>query len=162
MARHTFFSFQYERDIFRCNTVRNSWVTQDRVAAGFWDNSLWENAKQRGHDAIAKMILEGLYNTSVTVVLIGSETANREWINFEIIESSKRGNGLLGVYIHNIKSINGYTDTKGQNPFDYIFFNNNGTKTWFNTLYPTYDYVYDDGYHKLGDWIETAATKAGR
>lgn len=160
MARHTFFAFHYERDIFRCNCVRNSWITQDRIAAGFWDNSLWEKAKQSGHDALSKMILEGLYNTSVTVVLIGSETANREWINFEIKESYKRGNGLLGVYIHNIKSINGLPDPKGRNPFDFIYFEN--PRTYFSSLYPTYDYVNDDGYNHLGEWIESAARKAGK
>jgi hypothetical protein len=54
-------------------------------------------------------------------VLIGSQTANRPWINYEIIESVKRGNGLLAIYIHNVKDLNGHTDFRGQNPFDYIF-----------------------------------------
>ena len=35
MPRRTFFCFHYEKDISRCNVVRNSWVTQDREAAGF-------------------------------------------------------------------------------------------------------------------------------
>ena len=47
MARRVFFSFHYERDIWRANVVRNSWVTQDREAAGFWDASLWEEAKKK-------------------------------------------------------------------------------------------------------------------
>ena len=162
MARHTFFSFHYERDIFRCNVVRNSWLTQERIAAGFWDNSLWEKAKEQGSKAISQMILKGLQNTSVTVVLIGAETANREWINFEIIESYKRGNGLLGVFIHNITDIYGKTDIKGQNPFDYVYLENNGSRTWFNSLYPVYDYVLGNGFQNLGSWIELAAKQAGK
>ena len=41
MARHTFFSFYYERDVWRAGQVRNSWVTKDRDAAGFWDKAKW-------------------------------------------------------------------------------------------------------------------------
>ena len=48
MARRVFFSFHYERDIWRVNVVRNSWLTKGREAAGFWDASLWEEAKKKG------------------------------------------------------------------------------------------------------------------
>jgi hypothetical protein len=163
MARRTFFSFHYDRDIWRANVVRNSWVTKDREAAGFWDASLWEEAKIKGDESIKTMILDGLKNTSVTVVLIGAETANRQWINYEIIESYKCKNGLLGLYIHNIKDIYGHTDTKGNNPFDYLHIEKSlGTKTYLSSLYPCYDYVNDNGYLNLGDWINNAAQQAGR
>jgi MTH538 TIR-like domain (DUF1863) len=47
MARRVFFSFHYERDIWRASIVRNSWVTKpDRQAAGFFDASIWEEAKK--------------------------------------------------------------------------------------------------------------------
>ena len=35
MARRVFFSFHYDNDITRSMTVRNSWVTQGKEAAGF-------------------------------------------------------------------------------------------------------------------------------
>ena len=39
MARKTFFSFHFERDI-SASQVRNSWVTEkDREDAGFWDKA---------------------------------------------------------------------------------------------------------------------------
>jgi len=45
MVRRVFFSFHYERDIWRANIVRNSWVTKpDREAAGFVDATVWEKA----------------------------------------------------------------------------------------------------------------------
>ncbi len=87
MARHVFFSFHYQRDIWRANVVRNSWVTQDREAAGFWDESLWEEAQKKGDAAIKRMIDEGLKNTSVTVVLIGAETSGRKYVRYELQES---------------------------------------------------------------------------
>lgn len=162
MVRRTFFSFHYDRDIWRSSIVRNSWLTQDREAAGFWDASLWEEAKRRGDEAIRRLIDNGLKNTSVTVVLIGSQTAGRNWINYEIIESYNKKNGLLGVYIHNIRDSSRNIDSKGRNPFDYVYIGRGENKTLFSQLYPTYDYVNDDGYNNLGYWIERAAQKAGR
>jgi len=162
MVRRTFFSFHYERDNWRSSIVRNSWVTQDREAAGFWDASLWEDAKKKGSEALKKLIQQGLKNTSVTVVLIGNKTAERRWVKYEIIESHNKSKGLLGVYIHNIRDRDRYRDNKGLNPFDSIYIEEGARKTYFSRLYPTYDYINDDGYNNLGNWIEKAATKAGR
>ncbi len=36
--------------------------------------------------------------TSVTCVLIGSQTANSRWVKYEIEQSIEKGNGLLGIY----------------------------------------------------------------
>jgi hypothetical protein len=163
MARRTFFSFHYERDIWRANVVRNCWVTQDRQAAGFFDASLWEEAKKKSTSAIHSMILEGLRNTSVTAVLIGAETANRDYINFEIIESHKRANGLFGVYIANINNQRGESDTPGANPFDFCWLNNpDGTRTYFSRLYPVYWWYTGEGHKNFGTWVEKAAKTAGR
>lgn len=134
MVRRTFFSFHYDRDIWRSSIVRNSWLTQDREAAGFWDASLWEEAKRKGDEALKKLIQQGLKNTSVTVVLIGNETAERKWVNYEIKESYSKGNGLLGVFIHNIRDSNRYRDNKGRNPFDSIYIGQGANKTFFSRL----------------------------
>ena len=56
-------------------------------------------SKEKNDDAIKRMIDKGLEGTSVTVVLIGKETSDRKWVRYEIKESYKKGNGLLGVYI---------------------------------------------------------------
>src|SRR6185312_11164673 len=103
MARHTFFSFHYERDVWRAGQIRNSWVTKDRDAVGFWDSASWEAVKKKGDAAIRNWIDEQLVGTSVTVVLIGTETSTREYVGYEITESHSRGNGILGIYIHNMK-----------------------------------------------------------
>lgn len=160
MARRTFFSFHFERDVWRAGQVRNSWVTKaDREASGFWDAAKWEEVKKKGEEAIQKWIDDQLNGTSVTVVLIGAETSTRKYVDYEILQSHKKGNGLLGVYIHNMKDSNSKTDIKGNNPFDkWTFKDSSGN---FIT-YPTYDWVNNDGRDNLGTWIETAAKKAGR
>jgi MTH538 TIR-like domain (DUF1863) len=159
MARRTFFSFHFERDSWRAAQVRNSWVTQDRNAAGFWDAAAWEEVKKKGDAAIKKWIDDQLNGTSVTVVLIGNETSSRQYVGYEITESHKKGNGMLGIYIHNLKDANSKTDVKGANPFNnWQFTNSQGAVV----TYPVYDWVADDGYKNMGSWIEAAAKKAGR
>ena len=162
MVRRVFFSFHYERDIWRANVVRNSWVTQDRESAGFWDASLWEEAKKKGNEAIKRMIDNGLEGTSVTIVLIGAETSERDWVKYEIKKSHERGNGLLGVYIHNVKDKYSYSDTKGDNPFDYFYIEQDGKRVYLSEIYPTYDWINDDGYNNFAEWVEKAAQKTGR
>src|SRR5438034_10811884 len=101
MARRAFFSFHYERDNWRAGQVRNSWVTQDRESAGFWDAAAWEEVKKKGDAAIEKWIDDQLHGTSITVVLIGAETSERKYVGTEIVKSRSRGNGILGINIHN-------------------------------------------------------------
>lgn len=107
MARRVFFSFHYSNDIWRANQVRNSNVIAGADTAGFFDHSEYEEAKKRGSDAIKRMILRNLKNTSVTVVLIGTETAFRPWVRYEIEQSIAQKNGLLGIYIHHLKTQDG-------------------------------------------------------
>jgi len=102
MAKKVFFSFYYERDIWRANQVRNSWVTKpDRQDAGFWDKASWEKVQKEEDEAIKRWIRAQMAGTSVTVVLIGAETSSRKWVKFEVQESYDEGKGMLGIYIHN-------------------------------------------------------------
>lgn len=163
MVRRAFFSFHHERDVWRANQVRNSWVTKpDREAAGFWDAADWEKIKKQGDDAIKYWINKQLEGTSITVVLMGAETSNRKWVRYEIKKSHERGNGILGIHVHNIKDSDGYTDKKGDNNFGEIDKDGNGNLVYFWQLYPTFDWKHDNGYENLGKWIEDAAKKAGR
>jgi len=163
MARRVFFSFHYERDVWRASQVRNSWVTkEDREAAGFWDAAEWEEVKKKGDAAIKEWIDEQLKGTSVTAVLIGAETSTRKYVSYEIEQSFNKGNGLLGVYIHNLKDENGNTDYKGSNPFDSWYVERNGRRVYFSEIYSTYDWVYDNGYENFADWVEKAAKDTGK
>lgn len=162
MARRAFFSFHYENDVWRANIVRNSWVTKPNTeAAGFVDAADFEEVKKGGDAAIKRWIDRQLEGTSVTVVLLGSDTSNREYVKYEIERSYKKGNGLFGIYIHQVKDRNGNTTVKGSNMFGEIGKDAAGNAVYFSS-YPCYDWVDNDGYTKLGSWIEEAAKKAGR
>lgn len=59
----------------------------------------WESIKRQGDQAIHNWIENQLNGTSVTVVLIGSETSTRRWVKYEIKRSVERGKGLSGIDI---------------------------------------------------------------
>ena len=70
MARRVFFSFHYERDVWRANVVRNSWVTKGNyIEAGFIDAADFEEIKKQGDEAIKRWINSQLDGISVTVVI---------------------------------------------------------------------------------------------
>lgn len=148
MARRVFFSFYYQLDIWRVNQIRSIPNVTGCAAAGFQDASIWEEAEKKGDAAIKDIIDKGLENTSVTVVCVGSKTAGRTYINYEIDQSIARGNGIVAVQIHHLKDKDGNTDPAGAIP----------SKIEANG-YNAYKYVDHD---RLGKWIEEAAKAAGK
>lgn len=120
MARRVFFSFHYQDVIdFRANVVRNHNVTKDNNG-GFFDASIWESSKKQGDLTLKRLINGGLDNTSVTVVLIGSQTYARRWVRYEIMKSIERGNTVLGIHINGIRDRFGQVQAQGPSPFDYL------------------------------------------
>jgi hypothetical protein len=132
------------------------------LATSVISQTAWEEVKKKTDAEIEKWIGKQLDGTSVTVVLIGAETSTRQYVGYEIEQSHNRGNGMLGVYIHNMKDVNSKIDAKGTNPLSNWHIERDGKKVLLSDIYPTYDWVNDDGYHEMGDWIEAAAKKAGR
>ena len=141
MARRVFFSFHYQRDLWRVNVVRNSGAIEGIAAAGFHDASLWEETTRKGDIAVKQLIDSGLEGTTVTVVLIGAETANRKYVSYEVEQSVARGNGILGIRINNIKDKDGRTDAWGAVPAALIRIDAT---------------VYTWEYGKLGEWVDKA------
>jgi len=148
MARRVFFSFEYANDVSRANVVRNSWVAQgSKEAAGFVDAAEFEKIEKGGNAAIQEWIDKQLIGTSVTIVLVGSKTCDSKWVKYEIDQSIKKGNGLLGIDISKIKNFDGKTSERCVKiPEGYTFY------LWNN----------DNGFKNMGDWIEEAAKEAGK
>ncbi len=154
--RNVFFSFHYD-DVWKVNQVRNSWVTHpDAHSAGFFDRSLYEKVKTRSETALRAMIDDYLEGTAATVVLIGQRTHSRSWVHYEIEESAVRGNRLLGVNLHELRKSNGRSERRGRNPFARIEIDEYGTT--FDEFVPVYDWVSEDGYTNLREWVRNAPT----
>ena len=147
MARRVFFSFHYKH-VWKVNQIRSMPNVTGSAAAGFQDASLWEEAKEKGDAKIKGMIDEGLKNTTVTVVFVTYGTKDRKYIDYEIEQSLKRGNGLVAVQIHHLKDKDGNTGSPGAIPSQ---IEKNGFKVY---KYSTKE--------KLAEWIEEAAKLAGK
>ncbi|MBO4395101.1 MAG: TIR domain-containing protein [Eubacterium sp.] len=157
MARRVFFSFHYANDINRSMTVRNSWVVQGKEAAGFVDHSEFEQIKRQGVKAVHNWIDKQLEGTSVTVVLIGTETLNRPYVQYEICKSLQRGNALIGVHISGIKDMRTLRTSPRGNVHTIIGNYNDGTPAYFDVVCDgIYDYIVQNGYYNMGRWIEAA------
>lgn len=117
MAKQVFYSFHYLPDHWRVATVRNIGAIEENRPAS--DND-WESITNQGEEAIKRWIKEQMRYRSCTVVLVGTNTAGRKWINHEIIESWNSGMGVVGIRIHGLKNSNMLTSQPGDNPFDYV------------------------------------------
>lgn len=156
MKRQVFYSFHFENDAWRAGQVRNIGVVEGNKPVS---ENEWEEVKKKGKINIEKWINEQLKYKNCTIVLIGSETANREWVKYEIKRSWETGKAMFGIYINNLKDANGDTDTKGKNPFDYFTVNNVKLSNYIRT----YDLPYSDSKmnynyiaNNLEQWVEQA------
>ena len=153
MTRKVFYSFHFKRDAWRAAQVRNSNAIAREDEFGVIDSVEWQEIERQGDEAIKRWINDQLMNTSVTVVLIGAETAERDWVDYEIRQSWKRGNALLGVRIHGVKNHDTETDVPGASPFAKIRL---GNGTPLSAIIKVYDWVKDNGRANLGTWVENA------
>lgn len=146
MARKVFFSFKYD-DVSRSMIVRNSDVIRSDVKRGFIDKAEFEKVERQGDLAIKTWIDNQLQGTTVTAVLVGANTSKSKWVRYEIEQSIKRGNGLLGIDISKVADFDRPTTTCcGTMPTGYAFYRWNS----------------DKGYENLENWIEKAAKDASR
>ena len=76
----------------------------------------WEEMK-RDDERVMAWIHENMKGCSSVMVVIGTETANRKWVKYEIEKAWRDGRGLFGVYINQLKRPNS-TSSKGANPFN--------------------------------------------
>jgi Cu/Zn superoxide dismutase len=119
----------------------------------------WETVKRGGDPAIQRWIDDQLNGKSCTVVLIGTHTAGRPWINYEITKTWNDRKGLVGIHIHNLPLFNQGAAPKGGNPFE--GFSIGGTP--MPSIVRTYDppgwdhsQIYGHIRNNLSNWIEEA------
>ena len=158
MKRKVFHTFRYETDCRRVQQIKNMGVVESQPL--LYSNE-WEKIRQGGGEAIKKWINEQMRGKSCQVVLIGSGTAGRKWVNYEIEKAWNDRKGVVGIYIHKLKDLNGKQAVKGRNPFDDFKV---GPET-LSSIVKSYDpggplatskIVYDLIKSNLVDWVEEA------
>lgn len=123
VKRSVFYSFHYD-DVIRVNNVRHTEQFKAKileVPQSHYDRSLWESSKRTNPESLKNLIREGVKNTSVVCVLIGTQTWARPWVRYEIVRSVIDQKGLLAV---DLNSINHHRDRcphpLGPNPLSYM------------------------------------------
>lgn len=158
MARRTFFSFHYKPDNWRASQVRNMGVVEGNKPAT--DND-WETVTSGGDAAIKEWINDQMDGRSCAIVLIGSNTAGRKWIKYEIQRAWELEKGVLGIFVHNLKDADGDQVSKGRNPFKDFKLDEEGLDKVVKAYDPPYSTstnVYDHIKENIANWIETAIT----
>ncbi len=171
-----FFSFHYDEDIWRVGQVRNAGMIPGVEEAGFLDAAAWESLRRTGDVAVRSWIDSQLDGTSVTAVLIGSGTYGRPYVEYEILSSVNRGNGLLGIYIDQCEDQSQRISMRGQSPFLRFRARDLTTGKGFLPFSPISEFLHGSldaqvakycwkanrGFQNLGDWIDVAAKQVGK
>src|SRR5262245_29220832 len=113
MARKVFYSFHFDNDYWRVQQVRNIGSVEGQTILA---PNVWEEIRKKGKAAIQKWIDENMSGRSCVIVLIGSQTAGREWVDYEIKKAWTDKRGLLGIYIHRLLDQGKKPSVKGANP----------------------------------------------
>jgi len=149
--RQVFYSFHFKNDVMRVQQIRNIGVIEGNTPVSVND---WEEIKKKGNSAIEKWIDDNMKYRSCVIVLVGTETANREWVKYEIKKAWNDGKGLLGIHIHNIKCPRNGTCNQGKNPFEQFNINGKSLSSIVKCYNPkSYD-AYNDIANNINDWIE--------
>lgn len=116
----------------------------------------WEQIK-RSEYAVKKWIDDNIKYKSCVIVLVGSETASRKWVDYEIRKAWNERKGLFGIYIHNLKDPITGTCRKGANPFDNVLMRNGQRLSSLVSCYDPNSWdAYNDIAKNLENWVEEA------
>ena len=151
--RNVFYSFHFDNDVMRVQQVRNMGVVEGNNPVS---PNTWEEVKKKGKSSIEKWIQDNMSGKSCVVVLIGTETHKRPWVEYEIKKAWEDGKGLLGIHVHNLKCPNNGSCSKGKNPFDAFTFKDKGLFVKPAVYDPKSSDAYNDISTNLESWIESA------
>lgn len=150
VKRRVFFSFHYD-DVMRVQQVRNIGSIEKNAEVS---KNEWEKIK-KNKKGVEDWIDNNMKGCSCIVVLIGSKTANRPWVKYEIEKAWNDKKGVVGIYINNLNCPNKRSNKKGKNPF---------IQNKLSTIVKCYkpDVVnttaYEDVANNINDWVNEAIT----
>lgn len=149
-----FYSFHFSNDVMRVQQVRNIGSIEGNAPT---TPNEWERLKRNGDRAVQNWIDQNMKYKRCVIVLIGSDTASRPWVKYEIEKAWNDGKALLGIHIHNLRCPRSGTSRKGANPFAQFTFND-GSK--LSSVVPCYDPSSSNAYQSIsmniGNWIDSA------
>ncbi len=97
--RHAFIIFDYDNDLAAAKEIAGAKGIRATAPAGLESAADFKEAQSKGDAAVKELIDKTIRGTSVTVVVIGQNTANLDYVEHAISESLERQNGVLGVFV---------------------------------------------------------------
>lgn len=152
-----FYSFHYNNDVFRVQQIRNMGVLDGEEPVSAND---WEQIKRKGDPAVEKWIDDHMSYRRCVIVLIGSETATRPWVKYEIKRAWELRKGLFGIHIHNLKCPRNGTCAKGANPFSQWDVGDQSMANLVSVYDPSTSDAYGDISRNLQGWVAGAIAQA--
>lgn len=155
IKRKVFYSFHFDRDVFRVQMVRNMGIIEgdEPVQANKWEEI------KRKPSGVESWIDANLKGKTCLVVLIGTETASRPWVQYEIKRAWELGLAVVGVRIHGLDSMGKGTCASGPNPFDKVTLKRPNGLTYTPKVHnPFFLDPYASIKSNLSSWIEAAIT----
>ncbi len=148
-----FYSFHFDKDVMRVQQIRNIGTIEGNAPVSVND---WEQVKRGGTKAIENWIDQNMKYKNCVVVLIGEDTADREWVKYEIKKAWSDGRGLVGIYIHNLKCPRNGISQQGKNPFDQFTINGRSMSSIVTCYNPSSYDTYGDIKNNLERLVEEA------
>jgi hypothetical protein len=158
MARvPVFYSFHFGNDVMRVQQIRHMGMIDGDEPVS---KNEWETVKRNGAGAIERWIEGSMKYKRCVVVLIGTDTHARPWVQHEIKKAWADNRGLVGIHIHNLNCPNSGTCAKGSNPFSqFVFHDGDGNLH----VPPVYDPPAHDAYghirNNLAAWVDDAIAR---
>jgi len=152
-----FYSFHFDNDVFRVQQIRNMGVIDGNEPVSAND---WEQLKRAGVGAVERWIDSNMKYKRCVVVLIGSQTATRPWVQYEIKKAWRERRGLLGIYIHNLKCPRTGTCVKGRNPFELFNVGGRPMVSLVQAHDPSSSDAYGDIARNMQNWVASAIASA--
>lgn len=158
MLRKVFFSFHFDNDYWRTQQVRNMGSIDGQTIC---TPNAWEEVKQKGSAAIEEWIDNSLKEKSCVVVLVGAETASRQWVCKEISKGWNVGKGVVAIRVDKLLDRYGKPAAPGINPLTKVNFKAS-SKTLADVARlktpagNSSKEVYANIAENIGDWIEEA------
>lgn len=164
MARRVFYSFHYQLDSTRVQQIKNIGAVEGQRIV---NSNEWETVKRQGDNAIKRWIDDAMRYTSCTIVLVGAETSDRKWVQYEIQHSFDEKRPIFGIYIDQVRDLHGQITRRGKNPFTRWTVGEGLNRTSLDKLVPVYDpkAIWDTPYQVIRQnmerWIEDAIKRGG-
>lgn len=157
MPKSVFYSFHYDRDHWRVQTVQKIGKIEGKPALNAQD---WETVRRQSKDAIERWIDQQMKYKNAVVVLVGAETSTRHFVDYEIRKAWNDRRPLVGVRIHGLKDQNGDQDPPGSNPFASVKLTSGRFLSEFVTLHDPVGTTSQQIYASISDNIEAWVDRA--